>query len=89
MEFGLGEEAISYLADHSDVSIAILDVLLPDLNGFEVCRKVRGLGSRVGIIMLTAMSQESDRVTGFMTGADDYVTKPFSVVELIARVDAL
>ena len=89
VEFGLGEEAISYLASHSDVSIAILDVLLPDLNGFEVCRKVRGLGSRVGIIMLTAMSQESDRVTGFMTGADDYVTKPFSVVELIARVDAL
>ena len=71
------------------MAIAILDVMLPDIEGFEVCRRIRGLGSRIGIIMLTAMGQEADRVNGFMTGADDYVVKPFSVAELVARVDAL
>jgi len=89
VEFGLGEDAAEYLRTHDDVSIAVLDVMLPDVSGFDVCRRIRGMGSKMGIIMLTAMSQESDRVTGLMTGADDYVTKPFSVVELVARVDAL
>ena len=89
VEFGLGEEAASYLRDNNDVSIAVLDVMLPDISGFDVCRRIRGMGSKIGIIMLTAMGQESDRVTGLMTGADDYVTKPFSVAELVARVDAL
>ncbi len=89
VEFGLGEEAAEYLRLNNDISIAVLDVMLPDGNGFDVCRKIRGMGSKMGVIMLTAMSQESDRVTGLMTGADDYVTKPFSVVELVARVDAL
>ena len=88
-EFALGEEAAAYLRDNRDVAIAILDVMLPDVNGFDVCRRIRGMGSKIGIIMLTAMGQESDRVTGLMTGADDYVTKPFSVAELVARVDAL
>ncbi len=89
VEFGLGEEAANYLRDNNDVSIAVLDVMLPDISGFDVCRRIRGMGSKIGIIMLTAMGQESDRVTGLMTGADDYVTKPFSVGELVARVDAL
>ncbi len=89
VEFALGEEAAAYLRDNRDVAIAILDVMLPDVNGFDVCRRIRGMGSKIGIIMLTAMGQESDRVTGLMTGADDYVTKPFSVAELVARVDAL
>ena len=89
VEFGLGEEAANYLKDNNDVSIAVLDVMLPDISGFDVCRRIRGMGSKIGIIMLTAMGQESDRVTGLMTGADDYVTKPFSVAELVARVDAL
>ena len=89
VEFALGEEAAAYLRDSRDVAIAILDVMLPDVNGFDVCRRIRGMGSKIGIIMLTAMGQESDRVTGLMTGADDYVTKPFSVAELVARVDAL
>ena len=89
VEFALGEEAAAYLRDNRDVAIAILDVMLPDVNGFDVCRRIRGMGSKIGIIMLTAMGQESDRVTGLMTGADDYVTKPFSVSELVARVDAL
>ena len=89
VEFAMGEEAAAYLRDHQDVSIAVLDVMLPDVSGFDVCRRIRGMGSKMGIIMLTAMGQESDRVTGLMTGADDYVTKPFSVAELVARVDAL
>ena len=89
VEFALGEAAAAYLRDNRDVAIAILDVMLPDVNGFDVCRRIRGMGSKIGIIMLTAMGQEGDRVTGLMTGADDYVTKPFSVAELVARVDAL
>ncbi len=89
VEFEKGNDAVQYMQDHSDVAIAILDVMLPDISGFDVCRKIRATGKRTGIIMLTAMSQESDRVTGLMTGADDYVTKPFSVAELVARVDAL
>lgn len=63
--------------------------MLPDIDGFEVCRRIRASGSKMGIIMLTAKSQEIDKVTGLMTGADDYVTKPFSPAELTARVDAL
>ncbi len=89
VEFGLGEPVVEYVRNHDDAAIAILDVMLPDVGGFEVCRRIRGLGSRIGIIMLTAMGQEADRVNGFMTGADDYVVKPFSVAELVARVDAL
>jgi len=89
VEFGTGLEAVEYMRSHDDVAVAVLDVMLPDIDGFEVCRRIRGSGSRVGIIMLTAMSQESDRINGFVTGADDYVTKPFSVLELVARIDAL
>ena len=69
--------------------MALLDVMLPGIDGFEVCRRIRATNSRIGIIMLTARSQEMDKVTGLMTGADDYVTKPFSPAELTARVDAL
>ena len=89
VEFSQGEKAVEYMQHNSDIAIAILDVMLPDITGFEVCRRIRGLGSRVGIIMLTALSQETDRVNGLITGADDYVVKPFSVVELVARADAL
>ena len=63
--------------------------MLPGIDGFEVCRRIRATNTRIGIIMLTARSQEMDKVTGLMTGADDYVTKPFSPAELTARVDAL
>ena len=62
---------------------------LPGIDGFEVCRRIRATNSKMGIIMLTARTQEMDKVTGLMTGADDYVTKPFSPAELTARVDAL
>ena len=84
-----GEEALEKLSLHSDVRVALLDIMLPGIDGFEVCRRIRATNSNIGIIMLTARSQEMDKVTGLMTGADDYVTKPFSPAELTARVDAL
>ena len=84
-----GEEALEKLQQHADVRVALLDIMLPGIDGFEVCRRIRASNSRIGIIMLTARSQEMDKVTGLMTGADDYVTKPFSPAELTARVDAL
>ena len=89
IEAATGAEAISQLEKNPDISLALLDVMLPDIDGFEVCRRIRASGSKIGIIMLTAKSQEIDKVTGLMTGADDYVTKPFSPAELTARVDAL
>lgn len=84
-----GEEALQMLDQNRDTRLALLDVMLPGIDGFEVCRRIRATGSNIGIIMLTARSQEMDKVTGLMTGADDYVTKPFSPAELTARVDAL
>ena len=84
-----GEEALEKLAQHRDVCLCLFDVMLPGIDGFEVCRRVRATNPHIGIIMLTALSQEMDKVTGLMTGADDYVTKPFSPAELTARVDAL
>ena len=84
-----GAEALEKIKVNPDICLALLDVMLPDIDGFEVCRRIRATGSKMGIIMLTAKSQEIDKVTGLMTGADDYVTKPFSPAELTARVDAL
>ena len=84
-----GEEALERLHENPDARVALLDIMLPGIDGFEVCRRIRATNSRIGIIMLTARSQEMDKVTGLMTGADDYVTKPFSPAELTARVDAL
>ena len=84
-----GAEALEKIKVNPDICLALLDVMLPDIDGFEVCRRIRATGAKMGIIMLTAKSQEIDKVTGLMTGADDYVTKPFSPAELTARVDAL
>ncbi|SMC48237.1 response regulator transcription factor [Papillibacter cinnamivorans] len=84
-----GEEALEKLRLNPDVKVAILDIMLPGIDGFEVCRRIRATNTRIGIIMLTARTQEMDKVTGLMTGADDYVTKPFSPAELTARIDAL
>ena len=89
VEAGTGEEALEKLKKEPDVKVALLDVMLPGIDGFEVCRRIRAMDNKIGIIMLTARSQEMDKVTGLMTGADDYVTKPFSPAELTARVDAL
>ena len=89
IEAGTGEEALEQLKKNPDVSVALLDIMLPGMDGFEVCRRIRAGNSRIGIIMLTARTQEMDKITGLMTGADDYVTKPFSPAELTARIDAL
>ena len=90
IEAGTGEEALEQIARHPDIRVALLDIMLPgEMDGFEVCRRIRAGNSQIGIIMLTALTQEMDKVTGLMTGADDYVTKPFSPAELTARVDAL
>ncbi len=89
VEAGTGEEALELLKTNPDVGVAILDIMLPGIDGFEVCRNIRATDKKIGIIMLTARSQEMDKITGLMTGADDYMTKPFSPAELTARIDAL
>ena len=89
IEAETGEDALERLKENPDTKVALLDIMLPGIDGFEVCRRIRATNSKIGIIMLTARTQEMDKVTGLMTGADDYVTKPFSPAELTARVDAL
>ena len=89
VEAETGEQALELLERNPDVKLALLDVMLPGIDGFEVCRRIRATGSKIGVIMLTARSQEMDKITGLMNGADDYVTKPFSPAELTARIDAL
>ena len=89
VEAGAGEEALEAVKNNPDIKVALLDIMLPGIDGFEVCRRLRAMDNKIGIIMLTARTQEMDKVTGLMTGADDYVTKPFSPAELTARVDAL
>jgi len=89
IEAGTGMDALERLRENPDIGVAILDIMLPDIDGFEVCRNIRATNKQIGIIMLTARSQEMDKVTGLMTGADDYITKPFSPAELTARIDAL
>jgi DNA-binding response OmpR family regulator len=82
-----GTEGLQAL-EHHDVRLAILDLQLPDTDGFDVCRAIRSC-SRLPVVMLTARDEEVDRVTGLELGADDYVTKPFSPRELVARVHAV
>ncbi len=89
IEAATGEEALARIKEDPGIKLALLDIMLPGIDGFEVCRRIRAMDSHIGIIMLTARTQEMDKVTGLMTGADDYVTKPFSPAELTARVDAL
>ena len=85
-----GERAIElYDACNGDVDVALLDVMMPNMDGLEVCKELRSRSNNIGIIMLTAKTQEMDKITGLMMGADDYVTKPFSPSELVARVDAI
>ncbi len=83
-----GEEGYRLLHERKP-DVVILDIMLPKLGGFELCRKARAEGIRIPILMLTARGDDSDRVFGLDIGADDYVTKPFSVRELLARVRAL
>lgn len=89
VEAETGEEALEKLAANPDTRVVLLDIMLPGIDGIEVCRRIRLTDPHIGIVMLSARSQEMDKVTGLMTGADDYMTKPFSPAELTARVDAL
>ena len=89
IEAETGEQALEKYRENQDLAVAILDVMLPGIDGYEVCRTMRAEGYQAGVIMLTARTQEADKVNGLMNGADDYVTKPFSSIELVARVDAL
>ena len=85
-----GEEALAaFERENGNFSVALLDIMMPGIDGFEVCKRIREKSNKIGIIMLSAKSQEMDKVRGLMLGADDYVTKPFSPSELTARVDAL
>ncbi len=84
-----GEDAIAHADTQGPFDIALLDVMLPTISGFEVCEALRGRYPRMGIIMLTAKSQEEDKIRGLELGADDYVQKPFSPGELIARIKSL
>jgi len=85
---GNGEDGF-FLLGSEKPDVVILDVMLPGFDGFEICKKIRERDRRIPIIMLTAKGGESDKLRGFETGADDYVTKPFSARELIARVNAV
>jgi DNA-binding response OmpR family regulator len=85
---GHGREGIKSLREHG-ADLVILDLMLPDINGFTVCEEMRQSHPVVPIIMLTARSQETDKIRGLEAGADDYVTKPFSVGELVARINAI
>ena len=89
-EAGSGEEALD-IYDNSLVSfdIALLDISMPGMDGFALCKELRKRSETLGIIMLTARTQEMDKISGLMIGADDYITKPFSPTELLARVDSL
>lgn len=90
VEAGSGEEALEIFDnDLEGFQIALLDVMMPGMDGFALCKELRSRSESIGIIMLTAKSQEMDKISGLMIGADDYITKPFSPTELLARVDSL
>ena len=85
-----GEEALrAYDESGGNFDVVLLDIMMPGIDGFTVCKEIRKRSSSVGIIMLSAKSQEMDKVGALMFGADDYVTKPFGPAELMARVDAI
>lgn len=90
VEAGSGEEALDiYDNDFEGFDIALLDISMPGMDGFTLCKELRQRSETLGIIMLTARTQEMDKISGLMLGADDYITKPFSPTELLARVDSL
>jgi two-component system response regulator MprA len=86
---GDGKDALDLLASGTEPDAVILDVLMPGLDGLEVCRRLRRTGNRLPVLMLTARDEVENRVAGLDAGADDYVTKPFALEELLARVRAL
>ncbi|MFR8255133.1 MAG: response regulator transcription factor [Ruthenibacterium sp.] len=88
-EAGSAEAALAAIDTSAPFDVAVLDIMLPGMNGFSLCENIRRDSDSIGIIMLSAKSQEDDKIRGLSIGADDYMTKPFSVSELLARVDAL
>jgi two-component system, OmpR family, response regulator MprA len=84
-----GAEALARLAENSQPDAVVLDILMPGIDGLEVCRQIRRRGSSVPVLMLTARDAVGDRVEGLDAGADDYVVKPFALEELLARLRAL
>ena len=88
LEAGDGSEALDIFFDNQDIALIILDVMMPKMDGWQVCREVRGY-SEVPIIMLTARSDERDELQGFELGVDEYISKPFSPKILVARVEAI
>lgn len=89
VEAASGEEALQIYDAELDFDIALLDISMPGMDGFTLCTELRRRSQKLGIIMLTARTQEMDKISGLMMGADDYITKPFSPTELLARVDSL
>ncbi len=90
VDVNCGEDAIdAFERADGNFDIALLDIMMPGIDGIQVCKKLREKSETMGIIMLSAKSQEMDKVSSLMIGADDYITKPFSISELIARVDAV
>ncbi len=90
IEAGSGEEALDIFDnDMLGFDIALLDISMPGMDGFTLCKELRNRSKSLGIIMLTARTQEMDKISGLMLGADDYITKPFNPTELLARVDSL
>ncbi len=85
---GNGNEGLR-LAQKEHFDLILLDLMLPGMDGMEVCRKLKESGSTIPIVMLTARGAESDKVEGLLTGADDYITKPFSLKELLARIKVI
>ena len=83
------EKALALLGSEGRCDAAVLDVMLPGMNGFSLCEAIRRDDANIGIIILSAKSMEQDKIRGLSIGADDYMTKPFSVSELLARIDAL
>ena len=85
-----GQQALMlYNEKEGDFDVVLLDIMMPNIDGLEVCKRLRAVSGTVGIIMLTAKTQEMDKVSGLLMGADDYITKPFSPSELMARVDSV
>lgn len=90
VDVNCGEEALKAFDNAPDsFDVALLDIMMPGIDGMQVCKKLREKSEDMGIIMLSAKSQEMDKISCLMNGADDYITKPFSISELIARVDAV
>ena len=89
LEAESAEKALELLSKNPGCDAALLDVMLPGMNGFSLCETIRRDDSEIGIIILSAKGQEEDKIRGLSIGADDYITKPFSVSELLARLTAL